>query len=209
MMGQRPSRESVMTALFNVLVASVQTSFTADTAAGNVVLANPSVTAGLFVGLPVFGGTIPRGATIADLSPLTLSMAPTANATAVPMQTGFLTTGRRLKHWNDVSAQPALFLRSADEDLEYVQTVMQKQTIAGEIWIYSNAGQSPDTVPETALNNLLDAVQAAFAPDDQRSNRFTLNGLVEWCRLEGKIQKDPGDTGGQAIAVAEVQITVP
>jgi hypothetical protein len=208
-MYQRPSRESVMTALFNVLVACVQTSFTADTTAGNVVLTDPSAAAGLFVGLPVIGGTVPRGSIITALSPLTLSLPPTANATAVPMTTGFLTTGRRLKYWSDVSAQPALFLRSGDEDLDYDAAPNQKQTIAAEIWIYSNAGQNPDTVPETALNNLLDAVQAAFAPDDSRTNRFTLNGLVQWCRLEGKIDKDPGDISGQAIAVAEVQITVP
>ena len=209
MMGQRPSRESVMTALFNVLVASVQTSFTADTTAGNVILANPSATDGLFVGLPVFGGTIPRGSVITDLSPLTLSLAPMANAAAVPMTTGFLTMGRRLKRWDDVPSQPALFLRSGDEELEYVQTIMQAQTIGAEIWIYSNAGQNPDAVPETALNNLLDAVQAAFAPDDRLTNRFTLGGLVHWCRLEGKVEKDPGDIGGQAIAVVDVKITVP
>lgn len=206
---QRPSRESVMVALFNVLVASVQTSFTADTAAGNVDLANVSTNTGLFIGLPVFGGTVPRGSIITSLSPLALSLPPTAAATAVPMSTGFLTTGRRLKRWSDVSAQPALFLRSADEDLEYNDRSLQMQTMQAEIWIYSNAGQNPDIVPETALNNLLDAVQAAFAPDDQRTNRFTLGGLVQWCRMEGRIEKDPGDTGGQAIAVAEVQITVP
>ena len=210
MIGQRPSRESVMTALFNVLVASVQTSFTAETAAGNVTLTNVSATKGLFLGLPVFGGTIPNGSVIAQLTPsLQLTLPPTGNATAVPMTTGFLTTGRRVKRWSDVPAQPALFLRSGDEDLEYVSTIMQKQTIAGEIWMYANAGENPDAVPETALNNLLDAVQSAFAPDDQRSGRFTLNGLVEWCRLEGRVQKDPGDTSGQAIAVLDVQITVP
>jgi hypothetical protein len=208
-MSGRPSRESIMTALFNVLVASVQTSFTATTAAGNVGLTNVSSATGLFIGLPVVGGSIPRGSVITQLSPLELSLAPTANAIAVPMTTGFLTTGRRLKRWSDVEPQPALFLRSGDEDLEYADSINQTQTIDAEIWIYSNAGQNPDSVPETALNNLLDSVQAAFAPDDPSTNRFTLGGLVFWCRLEGRIEKDPGDTSGQAIAVADVLITVP
>lgn len=203
----RPSRESVMTALFNKLVASVVTNFTADTQAGNVVLANPS-SAALFVGLPVFGKGIPSGAIIDCLSPLTLSLPATANALQVPLVTGFQTFSRRFRHWSDVAAQPALFLRDADEQLEYFNGSNQRQTIKAEIWIYSNAGMNPDAVPATGLNNLLDAVQSVFTPDGPMG-MFTLGGLVSWCRLAGKIEKEPGDIGGQAIAVADVEITVP
>jgi hypothetical protein len=205
----RPSRESIMSTLFNVLVASVVTSLSADTGAGSIILGNPSTTKGLFVGLPVFGGSVPRGSVIQSLSPLTISLAPTVNAKAVSLTTGFLTTGRRVIPWEQVAAQPALFLRSGDEDLAYHNIILQAQTIAAEVWIYSKAGEDPDAVPETALNNLLDAVQAAFTPDDPQSGRFTLGGLVEWCRLEGKVQKEPGDVGGQAIAAVDVLITVP
>jgi hypothetical protein len=204
----RPSRETVMTALFDALVASVQTSFTANTTAGNVILTSPSTTAGLFVGLGVVGGTIPRGSLITSLSPLSLSIPPTADAAAVPMMTGFLTTGRRVLRWGEVDSQPALFLRGADESLEY-QNILQVQTIDAEIWIYSRAGENPSVVPETALNNLLDAVQSVFAPDAPGTGRFTLGNLVHWCRMEGRIIKDPGDTDNQAIARVPVQITVP
>lgn len=204
----RPSRETVMTALFNALVASVQTSFTAQTQANSAVLLNPSTTDGLFIGLPVVGGTIPRGAVIADLSPLTLSLPAGANALAVPLETGFLTSSRRFQWWGSVSAQPALFLRDTDEELEYQQQ-QQVQTIKAEIWIYSNAGQNPDVAPVTALNNLLDAVQDALTPDDPMQQRFTLGGLVFWCRMSGKVDKEPGDANGQAIAAADVEIIVP
>jgi hypothetical protein len=206
----RPSREAVMTALFNALVASVKTSFTADTSANSVTLANPSTAAGLFIGLPVFGNGIARGAAIATLAPsLTLSVPATAAGTAVAMTTGFLTFSRRFKFWSDVTAQPALFLRDGDEELAYQNTSLQLQTIKAEIWIYSNAGQNPDVAPASALNNLLDAVQAAFAPDNRMTNQFTLGGLVYWCRLVGKIEKQPGDLDGQAVAVADVEIIVP
>ena len=205
----RPTREAVMTALYNVLIASVQTSFTANTTANNDVLTSVSTIAGLFLGLPVFGGSIPRGSVITSLSPLTLSLPPSANAAAVPMSTGFLTTGRRVIPWNQVGSQPALFLRGVEEDLEYENIVLQVQTIDAEIWIYSNAGQNPNVVPETALNNLMDAVQAAFAPDLPGTYRFTLGQLVHWCRLEGRVIKDPGDASGQAIALMPVRITVP
>lgn len=209
MMSGRPSRESVMTTLFNTLISSVVVSLTADTGANSMVLANPSSIAKLFVGLPVFGGSIPRGAVITSLSPLTLSLPAAVNAKAVSLSTGFLTTSRRLKHWSQVAAQPAMFLRSIDEENSYANITLQRLTIPAEIWIYSNAGEDPNAVPEIALNNLLDAVQAAFAPDDYQSGRFTLGGLVEWCRLEGKIEKESGDASGQAVAVADVLITVP
>jgi hypothetical protein len=205
----RPGRETIMNALLDALTASVQTSFTADTAASSQTLSNPSTTTGLFIGLPVFGANIPRGAVIESLSPLTLSLAATSNVLAQPLTTGFLTFGRRFRMWQDVTAQPALFLRDGDEDLEYPDTILQVQTIRAEVWIYSKAGENPDVAPVTALNNLLDAVQAAFAPDDQMRQRFTLGGLVHWCRLAGKVDKDPGDLNGQAIAVADVEIIVP
>lgn len=205
----RPGRETVMTALFNRLIASVQTSFTANTNRGDATLYNPSTSAGLFVGLPVFGIGIPRGAVIETLSPLTLSLPAAANGSNVACTTGFLTFSRRLKMWGDVSAQPALFLRDADEQLVYNNIILQEQTINAEVWIYSKAGENPDIAPITGLNNLLDAVQAALSPDSPMTGRFTLGGLVHWCRLSGKIEKTPGDLDGQAIAVADVEITVP
>lgn len=208
MMG-RPGRETIMTALLNTLVASVQTNFSANTTRGDPALYQPSTTTGLFIGLPVFGNGIPQGAVIASLSPLTVSQPATANGSDVAFTTGFLTFGRRLKYARDVSEQPALFLRDADEDLEYQNIILQEQTIRAEIWIYSNAGQNPDIAPVIALNNLLDAVQSALAPDDPSTGRFTLGGLVHWCRMEGKVDKEPGDISGQAIAAADVLITVP
>jgi hypothetical protein len=206
----RPSRETVMTALFNALLATVKTSFTADTTSGSNVLASPSTAAGLFIGLPVFGVGIPRGAVIDTLTPLALSQPATADGTAVAFTTGFLTFSRRFKFWTDVSAQPALFLRGGDEELEYRNNIqLQQQTMKSEVWIYSKAGENPDLAPEIALNNLLDAVQSAFLPDNSMTHQFTLGGLVSWCRMIGRIEKSPGDLDNQAIAVADVEILVP
>jgi hypothetical protein len=205
----RPSRETVMTALLNALTTSVQTNFTANTNVNSVTLDRPSTMAGLFVGLPVFGAGVPRGAVIQTLSPLTISLPATANGGSVALTTGFLTFSRRFQFWNQVSAQPALFLRDGDEDQQYLNIILSRQTMKAEVWIYSKAGENPDIAPVTALNNLLDAVDAAFSPDDPQTGRFTLGGLVEWCRREGKVLKDPGDASGQAIAVADIEITVP
>ena len=141
-MNGRPSRETVMTALFNQLVNSIVTPFTADTQAGLQTLANPSVSAGLFLGLPVFGQGIPRGAVITGLSPLTISEPAMANALGVSMTTGFVTTSRRAKFTNDVP-QPALFLRGIAEELEY-QGLQQAQTIKAQVIVSTSAGEDPD-----------------------------------------------------------------
>ncbi len=208
-MNGRPSRETVMTALLDTLVAAVQTQLTANVNSQDPVLYQPSTTAGLFIGLPVFGAGVPRGAVIESLSPLTLSMPATANGSNVSLTTGFLTFGRRLIPWTQLAAQPALFVRDPNEQLEYNNIILQQQVINAEIWIYSRAGENPDVAPITALNNLLDAVQDAMAPDDPMQQRFTLGGLVHWCRMSGRVEKSPGDLDGQAIAVADVEIIVP
>lgn len=198
-----------MTALLSTLVGTVQTAFTADSQANSPVLNNPSTASGLFIGLPVTGPGIQRGAFIKSLDPLTLSDPVTANGTGVGFTTGFLTFGRRLKFWPDVSSQPALFLRDPDEDLEYRNIILQQQMIKAEIWILSNAGEDQNFAPIIALNNLLDAVGTAFSPDDPMQQRFTIGGLVQWCRMSGKVEKWPGDIDGQAVARAEVEIIVP
>lgn len=208
-MNSRPSRESVMTALYNTLVSATQANFTANLTRGDVTLFNPSSMANIMVGLPIVGDGIPPLATIATLSPLTMSLPATANGSNVPCKTGVMTTSRRLQHWGQVAEQPALFLRDTDEELEYQNIILQAQTIKAEVWIYAKAGEDLNVTAGTVLNNLLDSIQAALAPDDPINGRFTLGGLVYWCRLQGKVEKEPGDLDGQAMAVAEVVITVP
>lgn len=196
-----------MTALFGVLTRALTTDFTAATQAGSPVLLNPSATTGLFLGLPVFGAGIARGAVIESLSPLTLSEPAAGNAAAAALTTGFLSTGRRVKFSRDVP-QPALFMRDGDEESEY-QGLMEVLTLRAEVWVCCNAGEDPDIAPIILLNNCLDAVRATLDPDDPTRQRFTLGGLVHWCRMLGKIEKEPGDLDGQAIAVADIEIIVP
>lgn len=209
MIGQRPSRETIMTALFNTLVAATQTKFTADTSRGDVTLYNPSRTQNILVGTPVIGAGIQQLSTISTLSPLTMSLPAIANGSNVACTAGVLTSGRRLQDWTKVAAQPALFVRDTEEELEYINIILQRQTIKAEVFIYARAGEDVNVTAGTVLNNLMDSIQNALVPDDPSSGRFTLGGLVEWCRLEGRVDKEPGDLGGQAVAAAEILITVP
>lgn len=118
----------------------------------------------------------------------------------------FVTTGRRVKHWTQVADQPALFLRRIGT-LDSYNGSMPIVTMECEIWIYCNAGQNPDVAPDATLTMLENQVRACMAPDDQM--KFTIGGLVYWCRIEGKSNISPGDQGAQAIALIPVRITLP
>lgn len=203
----RPSREAVLTALLAKISSALVVGFTADLSAKSAVLSNPSATTNLFVGLPVFGPQFPGGTVITALSPLTVSLPATANARAQALTSGFATVGRRAKFLAD-TPMPALYVKAPDEDLTY-QGINQVQMIKAEVWLGTRAGEDPDVVPETALNNMLDAVQGALKPDDLQRGICTLGGLVSWCRMNGKVEKDTGDLGPIAVAVADVEIFVP
>jgi hypothetical protein len=202
--------EPVMAALFSALQAAATRTFTADATASSATLTSVSSFTGLFAGLPVFGPGVPGGATIASLNAgagtVTLSAAVSASGSGVGFTTGFLTTGRRVQHWSQVSAQPALFLRRTGTVDDY-SGEMPITTLECEVWIYSQAGKDPDAVPDEALSNLDQMVRAAFAADDDM--RFTLGGLVYWARIEGKSDYSPGDQGGQGISRIPVRITLP
>ncbi len=127
---------------------------------------------------------------------------------AVALAAGCQTTGRRLKFWTEVSAQPAMFMRhTADEDAG--RPGLWRTTVEGEIWLYSRAGEDPDAVPDETLNRLVKAMRTAFAPDNPAQNTCTLGGLAVWCRIEGRSEYDPGDIDSQSKAVIPFKILLP
>lgn len=211
------NREAIMTALFNLLVSSIVTSFTGNTHS-NTTIDNLSSTKGLFLGLPVFGPGVPSGTVISGIgsSSITLSQAATATAAGGAFSTGFVTTSRRLQHWGVVTAQPAMFLVSGrpgggNHYPPRPPTILPKITLEPEIWIYSNAGSDPDLAPDSALNSILDAIDAALQPTgrDKVLGRLTLGGLVEHCWIEGEVEIFAGYLGPQALAIVPVRAMVP
>jgi hypothetical protein len=122
---------------------------------------------------------------------------------------GFATASRRLRHWSDVAAaeQPALFQVQKFETVKRDAGLPAKWTLGVDLFVYA---QAPDdaTAAATVINPLLDAVEAALAPDPA-SNLQTLGGLVAHCWIAGKIETDEGVLGGQAVAIVPIEILVP
>lgn len=125
---------------------------------------------------------------------------------------GFSTASRRARLAKDVAPeeQPALFMEEGPG--ETVQH--QGQGLPGVHFLYVDMGfyarlaEDKNVAPGTILNPLIDAIEAALAPDPDEEDQ-TLGGLVEYCRISGKIEKNEGLLDGQASVVIPVEILVP
>ncbi len=121
----------------------------------------------------------------------------------------FVTTSRRLKHWDDVSPaeQPALFQIQKSELQQPRKGLPAKVTLHAEFYVYANSGNDPNAVPSKLLNSLMDAIEAALAPAVVDGFQ-TLGGTVSHCWIEGEIVTDEGVLGAQAVAIIPISILV-
>jgi hypothetical protein len=116
---------------------------------------------------------------------------------------------RRLKLWSDVAGadQPALFVTDHGETVAYGPGSVPGKTVLNvDLFVYIAAGKDPDCVPARDLNVALDALEGCLAASP--TGRQTLGGLASYCRIEGRIVKDPGDLDGQGLALVPVKILV-
>ena len=120
----------------------------------------------------------------------------------------FVTTSRRLRHWSDVAAaeQPALFMIQKSETAEERRPLPIKWRARVDLYLYAQAGGEL-TAPASVVNPLLDALEAALAPDPV-SHVQTLGGLVQHCWIAGKIETDEGVLGGQTVAIVPIELLV-
>lgn len=120
---------------------------------------------------------------------------------------GIVTSSRRLRHWTDVSPdeQPALFQAQIRQTAAAHTGAPTKWLLRADLYLYANSGQDPNAVPATALNNLMDAIEAALAPGPGQTVQ-NLGGIVHYCRISGEVMTDEGVLGAQAVAIIPVEI---
>lgn len=128
-------------------------------------------------------------------------------------QVSWITTSRRLKLWADVPAelQPAVFLVEHEEHDEYRNLGLDRRRLNPRIWCYART-DDPSIVGGTLLNTMLEAFEGQFAQGgvgDFSRNANTLGGLVYFCRLEGRVLKDPGDIDNQALLMVPLVVEMP
>ena len=126
----------------------------------------------------------------------------------------FTACSRRFVHWDQVNEtqMPFLTMLKTGEVRGRQSEGLPTLTINAHVFVYSSAGLDPGDVPDTAMNALLDAIDAAVAPsaaDAVNGNRQTLGGLVSHCYPLGPVFIDTGDIDGKAVAAIPFQILVP
>lgn len=63
----------------------------------------------------------------------------------------------------------------------------------------------------TIINPILESIEVALKPDNPISNELTLNKLVHYCRIDGEVFKETGDTNPEGLGgiVVPLEILVP
>ncbi|MGH6836543.1 MAG: hypothetical protein ACREC9_13605 [Methylocella sp.] len=124
----------------------------------------------------------------------------------------FTTVGRRNRNPETVASpgKPALILDDHRDLYERQAPSLPPRRIMDVMAIvYFDIGQDETAVPSTVLNNLLDGIDTAMAPDSLVTGRFTLGGLVYSCLIDGEIIKAPGDVTGKGLATVSIKIILP
>lgn len=75
--------------------------------------------------------------------------------------------------------------------------------------VYIDATNNLNAIPDSILNPIEDAIEAALAPDDFSTGRCTLGGLVYAAYVSGEIDRAPGDRTGKGVAIVPIDIILP
>jgi hypothetical protein len=131
-----------------------------------------------------------------------------AVASRLSAVSGIRTTGRKVKHFDDVAPaeQPALFVEQTG--VEYVGKTgnPSKQTLKANVLIY--AWDDTSVGPMPAINALVDKVENLFGrqtDDPGATYTTTLGGLVGSARVVG-VEYAGGNLGNQGAAIVSLEI---
>lgn len=132
---------------------------------------------------------------------------------------GIVTSSRAYRPWDQVAAeeQPALFLVNGNQNAKAQRKLPTVWTLMPTIHLYVRHDADPTAAPGTALNQMLQAVAAAFerTPSEKAAAQFisdpddphtTLDGLVSACYINGTIETDEGMFQNQGVAIIPLEI---
>lgn len=124
---------------------------------------------------------------------------------AVP---GVRTTGRKVKHYDDVAApdQPALFIEQTAVEYDGATNRPSKLKLKANVLIY--AWDETTVGPMQTINGLVDQVETLLGrqPNEPApSYTTTLDGLVASVRVTG-VEYAGGNLGNQGIAVISLEM---
>ena len=131
---------------------------------------------------------------------------------AVQARNYFVATGRRARDPSVIgpTLSPACFLvRSGETIVRASPSKPRVATIHVSAFVYGDVGPAANAIPETALNNAMEALEAALAIDDFARQTCTLGGLVYAAFLRGEVHTAPAELTGKAMAIVPIDIILP
>lgn len=115
----------------------------------------------------------------------------------------FNSTSRRPQIWSNtpIANQPAMFLAHTGEQAVQSQSYgLTKYLLHFEILIYARADASPNAVPDTLINSILDAIDAQMQSTPP-GDRQTLGNVVYHAWIEGEILIDGAILDQQQVVI--------
>ena len=125
----------------------------------------------------------------------------------------FRTATRKPRTWEQVPKedQPALLMVERSEVAEPRRALPTRWTFNLDLLLYVHTGAQTDTdvTPASLLNPLLDAIEAAIVIDGETVyQRATLGDIVNYCAIEGTVEKHLGSLGDDAVAIVPLVVRV-
>ncbi len=124
----------------------------------------------------------------------------------------FKQTGRRARAPAAIGPDqsPACFLVVSDEQIVAESPAKPpRRTLLFTAFVYNDIGADPNAYPETALNNAMEALERALAPDNDTLRACTLGGLVFAALLRGRVRRAPAELTGKALALVPIEVVIP
>ena len=124
----------------------------------------------------------------------------------------FVTVSRRNPGAENLGSTqtPALFLIDLNEDYRRPSESMPAiRTLHCLAIIYHDAGTDPNVIPASMINTILDGFDLALQPDNPMRGTCTLKGLVQSVKINGEIEKAPGDITGKSVAIIKIEVVMP
>lgn len=139
--------------------------------------------------------------------------------TEINGEPAFVYATRRMRTSSDVGSmqQPAFMMQQFAERITRMGSGLpKKQVMPVVFWLlfkpdalFTPVGDDNEIVPDTLINNYVDAFEDRLEPPTLRNapgGKQTLGNLVEHARIEGVIEFDPGLTDNQAVIRIPVEI---
>lgn len=124
-------------------------------------------------------------------------------------KTTFTKISRRLKIWADVPKENrpwAGLVCHSETPVFKSENTPPYFKLSYRLFIYLDA-KDDKSIGDIDINNVLDAVGDALKPGFGEQ-RQTLGNLVNHCRVDGEILRDPGDLDGDGIIIIPIAVTL-